>query len=270
MSRRPEKDWKDEICQPFLLKGQARNGKNHGVLLIHGFTGSAAHMRLLGDKLHAQGFTVMGVNLPGHATDMDDMARCTWDDWLIAAKDAFLQLKERCDYVSVAGLSMGGCLALILAQQLHPTAVAPISAPMGTLAPLWAATLASPFMKTVWWHARDEKVIPATNEYDRGYPGFRTSCARHLARLIRMARRDLHAVTCHILVVQSHADETITPDSADIILQGVSSRIKGALWLEDAPHVCTISKEADNIANALAELFRRAEDAEMVSKEPHP
>lgn len=259
MSRRPERDLKEAICQPFLLEGEPRNGKTHGVLLIHGFTGSAAHMRMLGEKLHGHGFTVMGINLPGHATDMDDMARCTWDDWLTAAKESFMQLKARCDYISVAGLSMGGCLALLLGQQLQPTAVAPISAPMGTIAPLWAATLASPFMKTVWWRARNEAIMPA-NDYDRGYPGFRTSCAKHLGRLIRMARRDLHAVTCPILVVQSHADETISPDSAEIIMQGVSSRVKGVLWLDGVPHVCTISREADNIANALAELFRRAED----------
>lgn len=261
MSRRPEIDFTDAVCQPFYLEGEARNGKKHGVLLIHGFTGSAAHMRLLGEALHQRGFTVMGINLPGHATDMDDMARCTWDDWLTAAKEAFLQLKDRCDVVSVSGLSMGGCLALILGEQMHPAAVAPISAPMGTRAPLWAASLAAPFMKTVWWHARDEKVIPSTNEYDRGYPGFRTTCARHLARLISMARRNLHAVTCPVLVVQSHADETITADSAEIILKGVSSAVKGTLWLDDVPHVCTISHEAGTIADALAELFRRAENS---------
>ncbi len=260
MSRRPVRDFTEEVCQPFLLEGEKRNGKQHGVLLIHGFTGSAAHMRMIGERLQQQGFTVMGINLPGHATGMDDMARCTWDDWLDAAKDAFLQLQERCDFVSAAGLSMGGCLALILAEQMQMTAVAPISAPMGTRAPLWAASLASPFMKTVWWRGRKESAEPLKNEYDCGYPGFRTSCARHLSRLIKMARRDLHAVTCPVLVVQSHADETITADSAEIIMKGVSSGVKGILWLEDVPHVCTISKEADNIAAALAELFRQAEE----------
>lgn len=263
MSRRPEIDFSQEICQPFLLEGEAGEGKKHGVLLLHGFTGSAAHMRLIGEMLHTQGFTVMGVNLPGHATSMDDMAQCTWDDWLSAAKEAFLQLKQRCEMVSVAGLSMGGCLALILAEQMEVAAVAPISAPMGTKAPLWAAALASPFMKTVWWRARKDTAEPLQAEYDCGYPGFRTSCARHLSKLIHMARRDLHAVTCPVLVVQSHADETITADSADVILQGVSSGTKGVLWLNDVPHVCTISKEAKNIANALGELFHRAEEAEI-------
>lgn len=260
MAQRPERNFSDAVCQPFLLEGERRNGKRHGVLLIHGFTGTAAHMRLIADGLHARGFTVMGINLPGHATDLDDMASCTWEDWLNAAKDAFLHLKERCDFVSVAGLSMGGCLALIIGEQMQPAAIAPISAPMGTRAPLWLATLASPVMKTIWWRSREGDSSPVDDRYDYGYPGFRSSCARHLSRLIRIARRDLHAVTCPILVVQSHADATITADSADVILQGASSGRKGVLWLEDVPHVCTISNEAENIAVALAEHFRWAED----------
>lgn len=259
MNKRPECDFSAEVCQPFFLQGERRGGKTHGVLLIHGFTGTIAHMRMVANVLQEQGFTVMGINLPGHGTDMDDMASKSWQDWLDAAKEAFLRLKDQCDYVSVAGLSLGGCLTLILGEQMQPDAIAPISAPMGTQAPLWAAALAAPFMRTVWWRPRNEETAQVMKEYDCGYPGFRTSCARHLNRLIKMARRNLHAVTCPVLVVQSRADGTITKDSADVILQGVSSERKDVLWLEDVPHVCTITREAGRIALALAEHFRRAE-----------
>lgn len=260
MDTRPERDFSDAVCQPFFLEGTNAGTKTHGVLLMHGFTGTAAHMRLIGEKLHARGFTVMGINLPGHATDMDDMAQHTWEDWLNAAKDAFLALKKQCDYVSVVGLSMGGCLSLILGEQMQPTAIAPISAPMGTQLPLWMAKVARPFLPTIWWKNRDGNPVPVVNEYDYGYPGFRSSCARHLDKLIKMARRNLHAVTCPVLVVQSHADETIIPQSAEIVMNGISSEQKSVLWLDDVPHVCTITHEADRIAAALAEHFRGAEE----------
>ncbi len=260
MEQRPVRNFDDEVCQPFLWEGEKRNGKRHGVLLIHGFTGTIAHMRPIAEELHAQGFTVMGINLPGHATNMDDMARCTWEDWLGAAKDAFLRLKAECDFVSVAGLSMGGCLSIIIGEEMQPTAIAPISAPMGTQTPLWLAALTRPFLKTIWWRPRRDDAGLLDSRYDYGYPGFRNRCAHHLSKLIKLARQDLHAVTCPVLVVQSHGDTTITPDSAEVILQGVSSERKGVLWLENVPHVCTISHEAQNIAAAIAEHFRRAED----------
>ena len=92
MNHRSEHDFSCDLCQPFLMEGERRGGKRHGVLLLHGFTGTIAHMRPLAEALHRQGFTVMGMNLPGHAQNMDEMARCTWEDWLNAAKDAFLTL----------------------------------------------------------------------------------------------------------------------------------------------------------------------------------
>ena len=49
------------------------------------------------------------------------------------------------------------------------------------------------------------------------------------------------------------------PDSAEVIVNGVSSQRRGVMYLEDVPHVCTISREHAHIAQALEELFRKAE-----------
>ena len=64
------------------------------------------------------------------------------------------------------------------------------------------------------------------------------------------------------LCVQSSGDQVITPDSADVILQGVRSKTKGVLRLESVPHVCTISREGTRIAQALGTFFRKAEESE--------
>lgn len=68
MERVGERNMADAMAQPFFFPGG-----EHGVLLIHGFTGSSSHMRLLGEHLHAVGFTVRGINLP-------DMA-AAWRTW---------------------------------------------------------------------------------------------------------------------------------------------------------------------------------------------
>lgn len=254
MPDRTEKSFTDDACRPFLLEGSAAAEGAKGVLLLHGFTGTIAHMRPLADRLHALGFTVLGFNLPGHATRLEDMAAVTWADWLEAAKDGVMRLRGQCSSVSVAGLSMGGCLALLLAEQMEVDAVAAISTPMGTRAPLWLAPLAAPFVPTVHWRSRAH----LDDRYDYGYAGFPTRSGAQLAHLIRMARRDLHAVTCPLLVVQSRGDRTITADSADVILRGAGSGSKSVLWLESVPHVCTLTEEAEHIADAVGEHFLRA------------
>lgn len=252
MAKRPEADFSRAECQPYFMEGG-----EHALLLIHGFTGSAAHLRPLGERLHQMGYTVRGINLPGHATRMEDMCTCTWQDWLQAAKTEFTALKERYPKVSVAGLSMGGVLSLILAEQMEVTSAITLSAPMAVqnrLMPL--ARIAAPFMPVTWWKSRPADGVRLDPRYDLGYAGFPTRSAADLSRLIRMARRDLYAVTCPLLVVQSHGDETIAKDSGEVILQGVSSERKGILWLEDAPHVCTLTDDIDVIAGAMNELLR--------------
>ena len=255
MAKRADVDFSAPLCQPFLLEGGS-----HGVLLIHGFTGSAAHMRLIGEQLHAQGFTVMGINLPGHATHMMDMANYSWADWLNAAKTAFLDLKARSEYVSVAGLSMGGILTLLLAEQMDVTSIAALSTPTAVQNRLLGLSgVLSCFVKTVMWGDDSHRARLMDMNYHYGYRGFPTRSCTDLNRLLRMARQNLHAITCPVLVVQSRADETIVPESAETILAGVSSWRKGVLWLEMVPHVISISPEYKNIAAAMARHFREAE-----------
>ena len=249
MTRRPEADFTREECRPFLLEGG-----DHAVLMIHGFSGSIAQLRPVADRLHQHGYTVRGFNLPGHASRMEDMACCTWQEWLHTAKAEFAALKERCPNVSVVGHSMGGVLAMLLAQQMDVAAVVPIAAPTAVQSRLLPfARFASPFVKNIWWPVRNDG--EAKSPYNLGYPGFPTRSAAELNVLIRMARRNLHAITCPILVVQSRRDETIVPESAETILKGVSSAKKGVMWLVDAPHLCTIGKDVDRIALAACELL---------------
>lgn len=245
-----------EFAAPFFLAGG-----EHAVLLTHGFTGTPAHMLPLGERLHQAGFTVQGILLPGHGTRMEDMQKSTWQDWLQAQLDAVHQLQEKYRYVSVAGLSMGGVLALIAAQHKDVTACVPISTPVKIRFPLIGlAKPASHFVKYMHWGpgsaVQDERLMPG---YNAGYPGYPTARAHDLHVLMKQAYKNLYAVSCPTLVVQSHADLTVRPVSAQLIYEGIASEKKEILWLHGVPHVCTISGECDRIAEAMIEHLRAAE-----------
>lgn len=94
-------------------------GGPDGVLVLHGFTGSPYSMRPLAEAFAAAGFTVELPRLPGHGTSPQDMAGYRFDDWTAAVEAAYADLAARCSKVVVAGLSMGGTLALWLAAE-HP------------------------------------------------------------------------------------------------------------------------------------------------------
>ena len=244
-----------EVCQPFYHKGS-----DHGILLIHGFTGSPSHMRKLADALAQRGYTVRTITLPGHASTEEEMARADWQQWLHAAKQASYDMMQEVRTFTVCGLSMGGLLALLVAQQMKADACIPISAPMAVqnrLLPL--AGLFSPFIRRIAWKGGTGRHEELDADYDYGYSGFPTSKGADLYRLIRLARKNLFNITCPILCIQSDADRTIWKGSMDAILEGVSSDVRQKLWLHGVPHACTSSRELPAIVDAVDKLMQRVE-----------
>lgn len=158
----------------------------HGVLLLQDNSDPNPCVQTLTDALRNRGFAVLHVNPLLHF----------WQEWLDAAKESFLSLAARSDCISLAGFGLGGCMALLLAEQMYPAAVMIMDAPMS--------------MSGI------RRVSPS-----------QAACAR---RIITMARQDLHAVTCPVLAVQTSED---AKDPAEVILRGVSSEHKGLLQLAD-------------------------------------
>ena len=196
-------------------------------------------------------------------TKLEDMRPVRWQDYLNAELTAVRELKEKYPYVSVCGLSMGGDLTLIAAEQMEVTSCIPISAPMKTQVRFdWAAGALSVFVPVTYWR-NGGKVDPndPMKDYKAGYAGFPTRSVTDLRHLMHLARKNLYAISCPMLVVQSHGDHTISKDSADIILAGAGARQKEMLWLADAPHACTASKACDEIAERVIPFLRKVQNA---------
>ena len=94
----------------------AADGGPVGVLVLHGFTGSPRTVRPWAEHLAAAGLTVRAPLLPGHGGTWQQLAKTGWTDWYAAAEQAFTEMSGRCEQVFVAGISMGGCLSLRLAE----------------------------------------------------------------------------------------------------------------------------------------------------------
>ena len=232
---------------------------DHGVLLIHGFTGSPSHMRKIGEALHERGFAARGILLPGHGTKPEDMLNASWQDWLLAARTAAREMQAKYRHFTAAGLSMGGVLALMLAEEMELTACVSIAAPMNTTNRYRHFALVGSLFQPMMHKRPDSarKVLDA--DYDIGYDSFPTRSTHDLNVLMRKAKNHLSLIRCPLLCVQSHQDKTVTPDSLDTIINGASSKEKAKLWLQDSPHVCTISPEYMQIVDAMDTFLRNAE-----------
>lgn len=241
---------------PFLLEG----GED-AVLLIHGFTGSAGHMRPLGDALHQAGFTVQGILLPGHGTTPEAMAtEGGAEPWKEAAFAAYHDLRAKYRTVSVMGLSMGGTLTLLIAEaRPAPTCIVTFAAALllaNRLTPL------APVLGLVT-DMLDQPVAPNRgenflNDYDVGYSSTPVRRITDLRQLIQEARPALSEITCPALIVQSHKDPTVRPKSAQVIYDEIGSADKELLWLEKSGHVVTLGPDRDLVFRRSIEWVRKA------------
>jgi len=115
-------------AEPYLFPG----GKQ-ACLIVHGFNSSTRENRDMGRYLADQGFTALGIRLPGHATTPADMRRVRWTDWLAAVEDGYSLLKDSSEKIFIMGQSLGGVLTMTAASRYPFDGVIGISTPFGLL-----------------------------------------------------------------------------------------------------------------------------------------
>lgn len=96
--------------QPFEI-GEGQAG---GALLIHGFPGSPAEVRRIGELLAKHGWRAHGILLPGFGVDIPNLNLRGRADWVSAAQAAWDALRLAYQPAVLLGYSMGGALALNL------------------------------------------------------------------------------------------------------------------------------------------------------------
>ena len=86
-----------------------------GALLLHGLSDSPYSLRRIGERLHEEGYTVIGLRVPGHGTCPGAVAKASWEDWAAAVKVAVRGLRDRLPEdtpLVLAGFSNGGALSV--------------------------------------------------------------------------------------------------------------------------------------------------------------
>jgi carboxylesterase len=238
-------------AEPFYAAGDAT-----GVLVLHGFTGAPASVRPWAESLAAQGFTVLVPLLPGHGTTWQNMNTTRWTDWYAEAARSLDRLLSECDEVFVCGLSMGGCLALRLAEERGDD-VAGLALVNPSVIDANRALLAVPVLKRLVGSVKgitDDIKKPGTVEY--GYDRLPLRALDSLRALWKTTRDDLAKVAAPLLVFRSAEDHVVKPLSTQIVLQGVSSTDVAERVLDDSYHVATLDNDAEAIFDETASFVR--------------
>jgi len=210
-------------------------------LLLHGLTDSPYSMRALAQSLHARGFDVTVLRLPGHGTLPAMLTEVTYNDWwqatLLAARAVAARTPADAPFY-VGGYSTGGTLALLYALQSlqdpalrRPTRVLLVSpaieltrvAALANIIDI-ASVVPIPVLEKVRW----QEIVPEYDPYK--YNSFPVNASRQVNRATRALQAALARATEDgrirdmppVVAWQSVVDSTVGAN-------GVVGRLYGAL-----------------------------------------
>lgn len=225
-----------------------------GVLLCHGFTGSPSSMQPWADRLTEAGFDTRLPLLPGHGTSWQQMNSTGFDDWLAAVTASLAELTEGCELVFVAGLSMGGTLALRLGE-LYPERIAGLMLVNPSVMTTRLDAKFAPVLRRLAPLVR--RVMPSLpgivddirkpGVAEDGYDRIPTLAALSLQQAWPVVRRDLPKVSSPVLLLHSTVDHVVEPENSAIVLAEISSTDKREVMLENSFHVATLDNDAELI-----------------------
>ncbi|MEI2439700.1 alpha/beta fold hydrolase, partial [Priestia megaterium] len=112
--------------KPFTFEGGEK-----AVLLLHGFTGNSADVRMLGRFLEKKGYTCHAPHYKGHGVAPEELVHTGPKDWWKDVMDGYEFLKRKGhESIAAVGLSLGGVFSLKLGYTVPIKGIVPMCAPM--------------------------------------------------------------------------------------------------------------------------------------------
>jgi carboxylesterase len=255
-------------AEPFLFLGDP---SKPACLLIHGFTGTPKEMRWMGEYLNQQGYTCLGVRLAGHATHPEDMIRSRYTDWMASVEDGYHLLRSTTHKIYLAGLSMGGILALLMSTRLDVRGVVAMSTParLPTDYPIWLLKLVSLMMR----YSPKTRNPPGTGWFDPSayvdhvsYSKNPVRSSAELKKLILEMHAALPRVNVPVLLMHSRDDTYVLPKNMEqIYARLVNAQDKTKLYIAGSGHVLPRDAARQQVFQSASEFLQRIESSKGLS-----
>ncbi|MFY2252140.1 alpha/beta hydrolase [Priestia megaterium] len=227
--------------KPFTFEGGEK-----AVLLLHGFTGNSADVRMLGRFLEKKGYTCHAPHYKGHGVAPEELVHTGPKDWWKDVMEGYEFLKSKGhESIAAVGLSLGGVFSLKLGYTVPIKGIVPMCAPMYIKSEevMYEGVLA---------YAREYKKREgkSSEQIEQEMEEFKQTpmnTLKSLQELIAEVRNSVDMIYAPTFVVQGRHDHMINTDSANIIYNSIESPTKDIKWYEESGHTITFDKERDQL-----------------------
>jgi carboxylesterase len=222
-----------------------QEGNSHGILLLHGFGDTPQTLGLLARHLHDHGYDVKAPLFPGHGRTVEAFTVSRRNEWLACAREELDVLRSNHESVSIAGLSMGGAIAAILAAETPHAKSLVMIAPYLDMPVINRIASASYW---IWGAAAGPRksssprsiLDPSERAKNLGYGVYTGRLLYELWRLAAQARHALPSIRMPTLLIQSKEDPRIAPAVAERAYAALGAHEKKLSWAEGGGHIITV------------------------------
>ena len=213
---------------------------NSAIIFLHGFKATPIQFKELAIYF-SQNYNVLVPLYPGHGTDKEYFKKTYFSQWYKNAKDVYIEARKKYKKVYLCGLSMGGTIALKLAEEfccdktLAPDGIISISAPvfLNNLKEGILYDWRLYFDRYISWFIKELKNKPNTadkdgaiNDVPPDYDPYDFPVQVHSLKMgMYETGKNLKLIKAPILLMQAKGDETVPFANLDYISKNVSSKV---------------------------------------------
>ena len=203
-------------CRSIII----RQGADKAVLMIHGYPTTPAMYAYAAERMKDAGYDVYAPLIPTFGADWHDFQKTVFSSWYGWIEEYYLKLTKEYGKVYVIGTSMGGAMALKIAENHCVTATAIIGAPVVynsffrdhivTSWPSYLARIIGVFTPSLGAGIVTEK--PDSNDGNEEWKGYKGLFPKQGASLVwnlKAIRKDLKKIKTPLLSIHDRGDRTV-------------------------------------------------------------
>lgn len=207
----------DEACRSIII----RQGADKAVLMIHGYPTTPAMYSYAAERMKGEGYDVYAPLIPTFGADWHDFEKTVFSSWYGWMLEYYDHLAASYSSIYVIGTSMGGAMALKIAEERNNArAMAIIGAPVVynsffrdhvvTSWSSYAARIAGIFTSSIGAGIVTEK--PDSNDGNEDWKGYKGLFPKQGASLVwnlKTIRKNLWKIRTPLLSIHDRGDRTV-------------------------------------------------------------
>jgi carboxylesterase len=241
--------------EPFFYRGG-----DVGCLLVHGFPGTPQEMRWLGNSLHQNGHSVLGLRLFGHATQPSDLLRVQSGDWLAGLEDGYHWLRGACSRIVLIGFSLGGVLSASFASSMPVDSLVLLATPWDLPPLAHRIRPLLPMLKNVWKYRKPPE---ESDWFDQGaervnlhYPVQPVHAVGEIFDLIKKLPGALAQIMLPTLLIYSRDDGSVPSEHGQRVYDTIPSIEKRLLHIEGSGHSLARDAQREQVFAAVGDFIQ--------------